>query len=572
MGTSEQHLTFDSAFESGNLDMAYRATEEEYYLYMRVDTNTRGHHQWFYFSVEYQPHFQGRTVTFNIMNFTKDESLYTSGMRVCVRRESAREPFQRGGFDISYKQSRHVRKASPEPGRQSYFYQLKFSYTFEAPTDKVYFAYCFPYTFSMLQSFIKEVSLMRASVRSSQAVDQLPLGKKNDYFSESVLSKSLSGADVPLLTITSRLTSDPGEYNLIKMEEFEDQDSKVSMPMYKRKKYVVVTGRVHPGESNSSWVMQGFIKCLMGSSLQAKQLRKRLIFLVVPMINVDGVIIGNYRTSMAGNDLNRRYLEPEPRLHPEVCAVKELVHELIYGKDPAAPKQDPGKQQPPTPTICDEDIMAFVDLHGHSRKKNVFVYGPQFPLSSDKYYRCRLIPKLLSEETSKFRYHSSSFKYEYCKRKTARVVLAREYNIMNCYTLEASFSGHFDENRRNYEFNQQQYEEMGEHFLNSLYEYTLILEEEQRLKQLREMEKKKRKKAMEKSMIKPKETPQAGSTNNEQSNKDAWKGTSGAAEQEHSNNPQNQSKKDESVSKKNRTEAIHGPNRDVIQVKKKKKG
>ena len=117
-------------------------------------------------------------------------------------------------------------------------------------------------------------------------------------------------------------------------------------------------------------------------------------------------------------------------------------------------------------------------MHGHSRKKNVFVYGPQFPLSSEKYYRCRLIPRLLSEETSKFRYHSSSFKYEYCKRKTARVVLAREYNIMNCYTLEASFSGHFDENRRNFEFNQQQYEEMGEHFLNSLYEYSLILEEE----------------------------------------------------------------------------------------------
>ena len=146
------------------------------------------------------------------------------------------------------------------------------------------------------------------------------------------------------------------------------------------------------------------------------------------------------------------------------------------------------------PVIFDEDIMAFVDMHGHSRKKNVFVYGPQFPLSSDKYYRCRLIPKLLSEETSKFRYHSCQFKYEYCKRKTARIVLAREYNITNCYTLEASFSGHFDENRSNYEFTQHQYEEMGEHFVNTLYEYTLVIEEEQRLRQLREIDKKKRKK------------------------------------------------------------------------------
>jgi len=50
-------LTFDSFFESGNLDMAIRnknrGDEIEYDLYMRVDTNTRGHHQWFYFSCEH---------------------------------------------------------------------------------------------------------------------------------------------------------------------------------------------------------------------------------------------------------------------------------------------------------------------------------------------------------------------------------------------------------------------------------------------------------------------------------------------------------------------------------------
>jgi hypothetical protein len=52
------------------------------------------------------------------------------------------------------------------------------------------------------------------------------------------------------------------------------------------------------------------------------------------MINVDGVIIGNYRTSMAGNDLNRRYVDPDFRLHPEICAIKNLVSDLIYGELP----------------------------------------------------------------------------------------------------------------------------------------------------------------------------------------------------------------------------------------------
>ena len=57
------------------------------------------------------------------------------------------------------------------------------------------------------------------------------------------------------------------------------------------------------------------------------------------MLNVDGVIAGNYRTSMSGSDLNRRYIEPDPRLHPEICAVKELISDMLYGKPAEEQKQ-----------------------------------------------------------------------------------------------------------------------------------------------------------------------------------------------------------------------------------------
>ena len=123
------------------------------------------------------------------------------------------------------------------------------------------------------------------------------------------------------------------------MKEFEDHESRVSIPMYKKKKFMILTGRVHPGESNCSWMMQGFIKALMGNSTQAQELRKRIIFKIIPMINVDGVIVGNYRTSMSGNDLNRRYLEPDSRLHPEVWSIKHLISDLIYGKNPDLEEQ-----------------------------------------------------------------------------------------------------------------------------------------------------------------------------------------------------------------------------------------
>jgi hypothetical protein len=49
-------------------------------MYMRVDSNTRGHHQWFYFKVQNQN--KVGTVKFNFVNFTKRQSLYAQGMRI----------------------------------------------------------------------------------------------------------------------------------------------------------------------------------------------------------------------------------------------------------------------------------------------------------------------------------------------------------------------------------------------------------------------------------------------------------------------------------------------------------
>jgi hypothetical protein len=154
--------------------------------------------------------------------------------------------------------------------------------------------------------------------------DQIPpqiTRRENDFLLETTFCKTLSGVNVPLLTITSRVRSDK-DYNKIKLEEFEDKESRISLPLNKKKKYIIITGRVHPGETPASFMMQGFLNYLCSDAYQAKQLRKRVIFKVIPMLNPDGVIVGNYRTSMAGCDLNRRYDEPDYRLHPTVWSTK----------------------------------------------------------------------------------------------------------------------------------------------------------------------------------------------------------------------------------------------------------
>jgi murein tripeptide amidase MpaA len=77
------------------------------------------------------------------------------------------------------------------------------------------------------------------------------------------------------------------------------------MPVHRFKKYILVCSRVHPGESNSSYIMQGFLDFITGNSSEAIDLRRKIVFKIIPMINPDGVIAGNYRTSLSGNDLNR---------------------------------------------------------------------------------------------------------------------------------------------------------------------------------------------------------------------------------------------------------------------------
>ena len=63
--------------------------------------------------------------------------------------------------------------------------------------------------------------------------------------------------------------------------------------------------RIHPGESNGSIVMKGFLNYIVSEN--ASEIRKKIIFKVIPMINPDGVVFGNYRTGLGGKDLNRKF-------------------------------------------------------------------------------------------------------------------------------------------------------------------------------------------------------------------------------------------------------------------------
>jgi len=74
--------------------------------------------------------------------------------------------------------------------------------------------------------------------------------------------------------------------------------------------------------------MKGIIDFLTGPSLDAQILRDNFVFKVVPMLNPDGVVVGNYRCNLGGLDLNRRWGEPARQDAPTVFALKLVMRQF----------------------------------------------------------------------------------------------------------------------------------------------------------------------------------------------------------------------------------------------------
>lgn len=74
-----------------------------------------------------------------------------------------------------------------------------------------------------------------------------------------------------------------------------------------QKPVIIITARQHPGESPASFVLEGFIRALLnpGNSDRLLGLLTICELHLVPMLNPDGVVVGNSRVSLAGVDLNR---------------------------------------------------------------------------------------------------------------------------------------------------------------------------------------------------------------------------------------------------------------------------
>lgn len=402
----DDSLLFESRFESGNLSKVFRITGNFYELHLRPDLYTSRHLQWFYFSVK---NMQAKiTYRFSIVNFAKADSLYLEGMKPLMYSEKRVDMegigWSRCGTRIAYYRNDNVREGMNPT------HTLSFTLEFPYSDDTVYLAYCYPYTYSHLQD---RLLLIQNDEERAQ------------YCKIRLLCRSLAGNSVHVLTITSPSTEDSG------------------------KSGIVLTARVHPGETPSSWIMDGVLDFLTGSSACAQELREKFIFKIIPMLNPDGVIVGNTRCSLAARDLNRQYRVVSRECYPSVWHVKMLIRKLM-------------EERP---------VAFYCDFHSHSRKHNVFIYGCEDKDVNELPLIEQVFPLMMHKASNgKFDFENCKFVVQRAKEGTGRVVM-KQLGVQYSYTLEASVCGTLtgsDSSSVQTHFTIQDYQDIGYIFCETL--------------------------------------------------------------------------------------------------------
>ena len=436
---NDKTLIFESRFESGNLLCAFKTEEEnKYILYLQNDTNTTGYIQWFFFRVSNTK--KGNKATFTIINMLRKTCVYKKGLKIMVySKKQAKEEnigWHRDCENVIYYKNNLFTYNDNSKKKRS-LSSLTFEYEFKYDNDTVYFANCLPYFYSKL---IKEINYYEKNKNN------------NILFTKNSITQTLGGNDLILLNISS--FKNQGEFSFpqlnnvchqpftsssnslkLKNNEFNNQTK-----LNNNKKAVIMIARQHPGETVGSYVIKGCIDFLLGDSEEAEKLREIYNFQIIPMINPDGVLVGNSRTGFAGCDLNRRWSKPNEIIHPEIFYTKSLILK----------------------TALSQNISFIIDFHGHFGAYNSLFYCNH----KEQKEICSLFPYLCSKLSNIISFEQSTFSMPKYKNSTERLSLFRELegnDNNNIVALETSFFGtkNTRNDEKNYYFNTKLLNEIG---------------------------------------------------------------------------------------------------------------
>ena len=418
---NDDNVIFDSDFEEGNLRMAIEISKnKEYDLIMRPETNAKKLYTFFFFSVlikSYENNNEkNNMVKLNIINKPKDKNFY-NGQCPVLMFDTSINKWTRNTFNV-YAINNGLKNPNLKNEFKSYF-SLTFSFNFK-PNVKYYFASCYPYTYTQLRLYLNTLN-------------------KNCYkkiikFGEA--GKTFNNNKIPYIVITN----------------FECDEEELN-----EKKCVLVTGRIHSGETVSSYVVQGLIDFLVNlNNPISKYLRDKFIFKIIPMLNIDGVIFGNYRLNILGKDMNRLWT-PNIPFNSDECDQSSLYINSII---------DIIKK-----TLNNRNIFLYCDFHGHSGKHNYFLYG--CPKEGNENYHKKFM-EIYAKKSNIFSLNDCVHKIMPKKINTCRALLKNVFSVDLSYCLETSMFSYVLKDEINGKkicpFTIEKYKQIGMDFCLSLFD------------------------------------------------------------------------------------------------------
>ncbi len=439
----DETLIFESRFESGNLLCAFKIEEDNYQLYLQNDTNTTGYIQWFFFRVSNTR--KGKKTNFTIINMLRSSCVYKKGLKIMVysKLQALNENigWHRDCENIMY-YTNNLFTYNDNSKKKRSLNSLSFQYEFKYDNDTVYFANCLPYFYSKL---VKQINFYEKKYKSFYVKKEIithTLGGNELFYLNISQSKpqNIINSEISLPQLNKSLNQ-PFQNLLNSSNSFKFRSNDLDMQQKNNnsKKAVIMIARQHPGETVGSHVIKGCIDFLLGDSEEAKKLRELYNFIIVPMMNPDGVLVGNSRTSFAGCDLNRRWSKPNEIIHPEIYYTKSIILK----------------------TSLKQNISFIIDFHGHFGTFNSLFYCNH----KENKQTCSLFPYLCSKLSNIISFQQSTFSMPKYKNSTERLTLFRELkdeDNNNIIASETSFFGTKNgNNEKNYYYNTKLLNEIG---------------------------------------------------------------------------------------------------------------
>ncbi|KAJ2953856.1 hypothetical protein O0L34_g1486 [Tuta absoluta] len=374
-------LCFDAAFECGNLGRADHVTELEYDLFIRPDTCRPRSRFWFNFTVENVKLDQ--RVIFNFVNLGKEHTLYNDDMTPLVR-STSRQKWQRIPRRLIF-----YHRSLAHRGRKI----LSIAFAFDREEDIYHFVAAAPYSYSRLQKYLGIWEKRAQAFATRESIAQTTQKKRVD-----------------LITI--------GDFSVKEKEVVEDHHMHRSKPQDPKKRVVMIIARVHGGEQPSSFICQGFLDYMVGHSEKAAALRNGIVIQVIPMLNPDGVFLGNQRSDLLGSDLNRCWTRATSYQHPALISVNDQLKKLNAER-----------------TI---QLDFVIDIHADISLEGVFIRGNSFD-DIFRFERHAVLPKFLASRVEAWQPQYCYYNSDSNAAGSARRTLTSGHT--DAYTLLVSMGG-----------------------------------------------------------------------------------------------------------------------------------